>query len=105
VHQQYGEVLGITAIPANPANPLTVREAFDAAQESLRTYTLRVSAYHRKSDPSTVELVATLLEPLASWEDDAAPQATSGEEQGSSGEDTTNPSEGGADQDDGKNTP
>jgi hypothetical protein len=62
-HDEYGRVLGITAVIEAPALSLRVSELLREMQAALRAYTLQLAAYAAAGDEA-FEAVRTALEPI-----------------------------------------
>ena len=45
-HAAYGKALGLTAVPAAPAETVTVRSPLSTPDSALRTFVIKVTAYH-----------------------------------------------------------
>lgn len=66
-HAAYGKALGLTAVPAAPADTVTIRSPLVALESALRTFVIKVTAYRDEEDPATVALSERLLRPLMLW--------------------------------------
>lgn len=63
----YGKVLGLTAVPAPPAETVGLRDPLEALVAALRLYVIKVTAHRDEAAPETLALSDRLLRPLASW--------------------------------------
>lgn len=68
----YGKALGLTAVPAAPSEPVTLREPLAAFASALRALVLKVAAHRDEEKPETVALAERLLRPLTGWTSRAA---------------------------------
>lgn len=71
-HAAYGKALGLTSVPATPAETVALRDPLLALIAALRLYVIKVAAYRDEEKPETVALAERLLRPLTSWTSRAA---------------------------------
>lgn len=71
-HAAYGKALGLTSVPATPAETVALRDPLLAFIAALRLYVIKVAAYRDEEKPETVALAERLLRPLTSWTSRAA---------------------------------
>ncbi len=75
-HARYGKLLGITEVKAPSKAEGSILPLLQAFTNALRPYVLKVSARADDEDPSSLELAAAQLEPLASWRTPPAKKAS-----------------------------
>lgn len=78
-HAAYGKALGLTSVPATPAETVVLRDPLLALIAALRLYVIKVAAYRDEEKPETVALAERLLRPLTSWTSRAARSADDSE--------------------------
>jgi hypothetical protein len=85
-HAAYGKALGLTSVPATPAETVALRDPLLAFISALRLYVIKVAAYRDEDKPETVAVTERLLRPLTSWTSRAA--RPSGDSESAPGEPT-----------------
>ncbi len=66
-HAAYGKALGLTSVPATPAETVALRDPLLAFLAALRLYVIKVAAYRDDDKPETIAVTERLLRPLTSW--------------------------------------
>lgn len=66
-HGVYGKVLGLTAVPATPAEKAALSDPLQALSSALRLFVVKVTAYREADKPDTEALAERLLRPLMEW--------------------------------------
>ena len=78
-HAAYGKALGLTSVPATPAETVVLRDPLLALIAALRLYVIKVAAYRDDEKPETVALAERLLRPLTSWTSRTSRPSSDGE--------------------------